>query len=124
MGWATGYIEKLRGGETVSFRPKETRWLVRSNRANSVLWLLCSRIPSESGTSCCAKSTGENIPAFDQGDSGTAIQIGNNRGRINGWVTASAIFGSVFELKCEAGQTCGSNTANSGTRSTRDGSSI
>jgi hypothetical protein len=40
-----------------------------------------------------------NNSSPDQGDQGVRFQIGNNRGRINGWVGANGIFGKCVKIE-------------------------
>ena len=100
MGWATPYIEKLKLGETVSFRP----------RGHSMKGKI------ESGQLCTVKPI-ENIETLQKGDivlckvngneylhlikaiQGSRFQIGNNRGRINGWISANSIFGICTRIE-------------------------
>ena len=100
MGWATPYIEKLKLGETVSFRP----------RGHSMKGKI------ESGQLCTVKPI-ENIETLQKGDivlckvngneylhlikaiQGPRFQIGNNRGRINGWISANSIFGICTRIE-------------------------
>ena len=72
MGWATPYITKLRAGEAVSFRP----------RGNSMAGKI------ESGDLCTV------VPVDP-----VALQVGDNRGRINGWMCAHAIFGKCVAVE-------------------------
>jgi hypothetical protein len=100
MGWATQYIAQLKDGETVQFRP----------RGNSMGGKI------ESGQLCTVEPI-ENPESLDVGDivlckvngsqyihlikaiQGKRFQIGNNRGRINGWVTANSIFGKCVRVE-------------------------
>lgn len=103
MGWASAYIEKLKAGETVSFRP----------RGNSMVGKI------ESGQLCTVepvgnKTAGETLEVGDvvlckvngseylhliKAIQGPRFQIGNNRGRINGWITAKWIFGRCIRVE-------------------------
>jgi hypothetical protein len=98
MGWADAYIEKLARGETVQFRP----------RGNSMVGKIAS------GQLCTVAPVGEHLPAV--GDvvlcrvkgaqylhlvkavQGDRYQIGNNRGGINGWITAHQIYGRLIAV--------------------------
>lgn len=100
MGWATGYIAKLKAGETVSFRP----------RGNSMTGKI------NSGQLCTVEPRKENVKT-NQGDivlctvngnqylhlvkavKGDRFQIGNNRGGINGWIGAGQIYGVCVSVK-------------------------
>ena len=99
MGWADTHIARLARGETVQFRP----------RGNSMV----GRI--ESGQLCTVAPVGERAPVV--GDivlcrvkgaqylhlvkaiQGERFQIGNNRGRINGWITLRQIFGRLTAVE-------------------------
>ena len=99
MGWATGYIEGLKQGDTVQFRP----------RGQSMKGKV------ESGDLCTVEPIGERVLAV--GDivlckvggnqylhlikamRGKQFQIGNNRGGINGWISAGAIYGILVRTE-------------------------
>ncbi len=100
MGWASRYNERLRLGETVRFRP----------RGHS----MAGRI--ESGQLCTVEPVGD-VESLAVGDivlcrgngsqylhlikaiGGQRFQIGNNRGRVNGWVTGNQIFGRCVRVE-------------------------
>jgi hypothetical protein len=99
MGWASHYIEKLHEGETVQFRP----------RGSSMKGKI------ESGQLCTVEPVGDSllsvgdivlckvgrnqylhlVKAIQDG----RYQIGNNRGRINGWISAKAIYGKCVKVE-------------------------
>ena len=99
MGWATNYIARLQQGETVSFRP----------RGHSMSGKI------ESGQLCTVAPLGAAAPAV--GDivlcrvrgaeylhlikaiQGKRYQIGNNRGRVNGWIGKTSIFGRLVSVE-------------------------
>ncbi len=100
MGWAAHYIARLKAGETVAFRP----------RGNSMVGKI------ESGQLCTVEAIQDhatlavgNIVLCKVGGSeylhlikaiqGDRFQIGNNRGRINGWVGANSIFGKCTRVE-------------------------
>ena len=98
MAWADGHIAKLVQGETVQFRP----------RGNSMVGKI------ESGQLCTVEPLGDH--ALEIGDivlcrvkgaqylhlvkalQGPRVQIGNNRGGINGWITRKQIYGRLIAL--------------------------
>lgn len=100
MDWATVYIQKLKNGETVSFRP----------RGNSMKGKI------ESGQLCTVESI-EDFAALQKDDivlckvsgreyihlikavQGLRFQIGNKRGLINGWVGTNSIYGKCIKVK-------------------------
>ena len=99
MGWATGYIAKLQNGETVSFRP---RGHSMSGKIES--GQLCTVAPVDpttlkTGDIVLCKVRGCEYLHLIKAVQGPRFQIGNNRGHINGWVTASAIFGGCVRVE-------------------------
>ena len=95
MGWATGYIAKLKAGETVSFRPRGDSMApeVRSGQ-------LCTVDPIDPaavqvGDVVLCKVRGTEYLHLVRARQGMRFQIGNNRGHINGWVGPKAIFGRL-----------------------------
>lgn len=98
MGWAAGHIERLRAGEVVSFRP---RGHSMSGKIES--GQLCTVEPVDGtairvGDIVLCKVNGREYLHLVKAIQGSRIQIGNNRGRINGWVTAAAIFGKCVRI--------------------------
>ncbi len=98
MGWAAGHIEKLRAGETVSFRPRGNSMTGKIESGE-----LCTVEPVEPdalavGDIVLCKVNGREYLHLVKAIQGPRFQIGNNRGRINGWVTANAIFGKCVSV--------------------------
>jgi hypothetical protein len=99
MGWATGHIARLRQGLTVSFRPRGSSMTGRIASGQ-----LCTVAPVEDTTSLrvddivLCKVRGAEYLHLIKAIQGARFQIGNNRGHINGWVTANAIFGRLVGL--------------------------
>jgi hypothetical protein len=99
MGWATAYIEKVRGGESVSFRP---RGHSMSGKIDS--GQLCTVEPVDPtalrvGDIVLCKVNGREYLHLVKAIQGERFQIGNNRGRINGWVSAGSIFGLCVKVE-------------------------
>lgn len=99
MGWATQYIAKLRAGETVSFRPRG-----HSMRGKIESGQLCTVVPVAAeaiavGDVVLCKVNGREYLHLVKAIQGARYQIGNNRGRINGWVSANAIFGKCVAVE-------------------------
>jgi len=78
MGWASGYIERLRGGETV-VAPADTTTLVVGDI------VLC-------------KVKGAEYLHLVKAIQDGRFQIGNNRGFINGWVGPHSIYGRLLSV--------------------------
>lgn len=100
MGWATGYIEKLKAGETVRFRPRgnSMKGKVQSGQ-------LCTVEPVvdtsslEPGDIVLCKVSGSEYLHLIKAVRAAQYQIGNNRGGINGWVTRSSIYGKCTKVE-------------------------
>lgn len=99
MGWATGYIAKLQAGESVSFRPRGNSM---SGKIESGQLCTVTPVDPESlevGDIVLCKVNGSQYLHLVKAKQGARFQIGNNRGRINGWVSASAIFGKLIAIE-------------------------
>ena len=99
MGWASGHLEKLRAGETVSFRPRGNSMSGKIESGQ-----LCTVAPVdpatvEVGDIVLCKVNGREYLHLVKAIQGQRFQIGNNRGRINGWVGGSAIFGKLVAVE-------------------------
>lgn len=100
MGWATAYIEKLKDGETVSFRPRGNSMTGKIESGQ-----LCTVAPVEEealekGDIVLCKVNGSEYIHLIKAIQGKRYQIGNNRGRINGWITFGSIYGKLMEVEC------------------------
>ncbi len=95
MSWATAWIAKLQQGETVSFRPRGSSMSpkIRSGQ-------LCTVAPVDPsalgvGDIVLCKVRGAQYLHLINAIRGDQFQIANNRGHINGWISANAIFGRL-----------------------------
>ncbi len=98
MGWARHHIARLQQGETVSFRP---RGHSMSGKIES--GQLCTVTPL--GTAALAvgdivlcRVRGAEYLHLVKAIRGERYQIGNNRGRINGWIGRNSIFGRLVSV--------------------------
>ena len=100
MGWATAYIAKLKSGETVSFRPRG-----HSMKGKIDSGQLCTVEPItnfeslQKGDIVLCKVNGNEYLHLIKAIQGARFQIGNNRGRINGWIGRAAIFGKCVKIE-------------------------
>lgn len=99
MGWAAHYIEKLKQGETVSFRPRGNSMTGKIESGQ-----LCTVVPAdpaslEIGDIVLCKVNGAEYLHLIKAIQGPRFQIGNNRGRINGWITARSIYGRCIRVE-------------------------
>jgi hypothetical protein len=98
MGWASKYINKLRAGETVSFRPRGNS--MPGKIESGQLCTVAPVVPKtlDVGDIVLCKVNGREYLHLVKAIQGPRFQIGNNRGRINGWVSANAIFGKLVAI--------------------------
>jgi len=100
MGWAIGYIAKLKSGETVQFRPRG-----HSMKGKIESGQLCTVEPVKEfdslvkGDIVLCKVNGNEYVHLIKAIQGARFQIGNNRGRINGWIGRAAIFGKCVKIE-------------------------
>jgi hypothetical protein len=100
MGWAAGHIAKLKSGETVRFRPRG-----QSMHGKIESGQLCTVEPITDvaalrvGDVVLCKAKGAEFLHLIKAIQGPRFQIGNNRGGINGWITAGAIFGRCVRVE-------------------------
>ncbi len=99
MGWATHYIEKLRNGETVQFRPRGNSMSgkIESGQLCTVQPVVIETV--EVGDIVLCKVNGFQYLHLIKAIQGSRFQIGNNRGRINGWIGANAIYGKCVRVE-------------------------
>lgn len=100
MGWATEHISKLQNGETVSFRPTGS-----SMKGKIESGQRCTVEPIEDhgtlkkGDIVLCKVKGNQYLHLIKAIQGERFQIGNNRGFINGWISANSIFGRCVAVE-------------------------
>lgn len=99
MGWASHYIELLRAGHTVSFRPRG-----QSMRGRIESGQLCTVTPVDPttlqvGDVVLCNVRGNEYLHLVKSIQGTRFQIGNNRGLINGWIGPHSIFGKCVRIE-------------------------
>jgi len=99
MGWATQYIAKLKRGETAAFRPKGN-----SMQGKIESGQLCTIVPVDVdtlrvGDIVLCKVNGREYLHLVKAIRGKQFQIGNNKGHINGWASATAIYGRCTRVE-------------------------
>ncbi|MDR3460602.1 MAG: hypothetical protein P4N60_24500 [Verrucomicrobiae bacterium] len=99
MGWATSYIDKLKKGETVQFRPRGNSMTGKIESGQ-----LCTVAPAktddlEVGDIVLCKVNGCQYLHLIKARQADRFQIGNNRGRINGWIGANGIYGKCISVE-------------------------
>jgi hypothetical protein len=93
MGLATPYIAKLQKGETVQFRPRghSMQSKIASGQLCTVVSVDFAKLAV--GDIVLCKVNGRRYLHLVKAIQGGRFQIGNNRGRVNGWVSAGGIYG-------------------------------
>lgn len=99
MGWATHYIQQLHEGRTVSFRPRGN-----SMKGKIESGQLCTVEPVapaalQVGDIVLCKVGGRQYLHLVKAIDGERFLIGNNRGRINGWIGPGAIYGRCIRVE-------------------------
>jgi hypothetical protein len=99
VGWATPHIAKLKAGETVSFRPRGNSMApkIRSGQLCTVATVDVAELGV--GDIVLCKVRGAEYLHLVKAIDGERFQIGNNRGHINGWISANAIFGKLMSVE-------------------------
>ena len=93
MSWATPYLPRLARNESVTFRPRghSMEPLIASGQEVTVE-PIGSR-PIQPGAVVLCRVRGQHYLHLVKAVQGDRYLIGNNRGRINGWVSRNAIYG-------------------------------
>jgi SOS-response transcriptional repressor LexA len=99
MGWATHYIEKLKSGETVSFRPRGHSMQGKISSGQLVTVVPLDDVSLEKGDIVLCKVKGNEYIHLIKAIKGERYLIGNNRGGINGWIGRNAIFGKCILIE-------------------------
>ena len=99
MGWATGYIDRLKKGETVQFRPRGNSMSGKIESGQ-----LCTVVPLKPddlsiGDIVLCKVNGCQYLHLIKAKQGSRFQTGNNRGRINGWIGSNGLYGKCVRIE-------------------------
>ncbi len=100
MGWATPYIGKLQEGETVQFRPRgdSMKGKIESGQLCTVE-PISDETELQPGDIVLCKVNGNQYLHLIKAVQGRRYQIGNNRGRINGWIGRNGIYGILVKVE-------------------------
>jgi SOS-response transcriptional repressor LexA len=99
MGWASAWIAQLAGGKTVEFRPRGNSMSGKIESGQLVTIEPLGEHEIETGDIVLCKVNGTQYLHLVKACSNNRFQIGNNRGRINGWTTRRNIFGIVTKIR-------------------------
>ncbi len=99
MAWATNHIKKLLAGETIQFKPRGNSMKGKINSGNLVTVEPVNNQKLKKGDIVLCKVKGREYLHLIKAIRGKQYQIGNNRGRINGWISIEAIFGFCTKIE-------------------------
>ncbi len=92
-GWASGAIERLLAGETVTIRPRGHSMRGKVEDGELVcIEPLGDRVLTVGDIVLC-KVRGRQYLHLVKAVKGSQYLIGNNRGGVNGWIARAAIYG-------------------------------
>lgn len=93
------HIASLQKGETVQFRPRGNSMTgkIESGQLCTVEPVVPASL--QVGDIVLCKVNGKQYLHFVKAIQGNRFQIGNNRGRINGWVGENGIFGKCTRIE-------------------------
>lgn len=98
MGWANKYIERLQNGAAVKFRPRGNSMAGKIQSGQLVTVVPVKSNSLAVGDIVLCKVNGVPYLHLIKAISGDRVQIGNNKGRINGWTSRRNVFGLVTEI--------------------------
>ena len=98
MGWANKYIEQLLQGKRVQFRPHGNSMTGKVESGQLVTVEPIGQKDIQVGNIVLCKVNGIQYLHLVKAISGGQFQIGNNRGRINGWTDRRNIFGVLTNI--------------------------
>ncbi len=99
MSWADNYITSLKNGETVKFRPRGNS-MQGKIESGQLVTVIPAVHPIPVGSIVLCKVAGNQylhlVIAVGSDD---RYQIGNNKGKINGWCTKDSVYGVVVTIE-------------------------
>ena len=101
MGWATHYIEKLKNGETVSFRPRGNSMepMIKSGDFCTVKPIFNLNELTVNDVVLCKVNGNQYLHLISAIDSKGRYQISNNKGFVNGWINKNSIYGKLISVE-------------------------
>ncbi len=99
MSWATHYIEKLSNGEIVQFRPRGNSMKGKIDSGQLVTVEPLNGRLLKKGDIVLCKVNGSQYLHLIKAIQGDKYQIGNNIGRINGWIGMNSIYGICTNIE-------------------------
>ena len=100
MGWATHYIDKLKKGETITFKAPNGRSMQGRVEPRDIVTIepVTDHTKLEEGDVVLCKVGKSQYLHLVTAVAGGRFQISNNKGHVNGWVGANGIFGKLIRV--------------------------
>lgn len=99
MGWATHHMSRLRAGETITCRPRGHSMTGRVNDGDTCVIAPVVVADVAVGDVVLCRVNGQQYLHLVVAKNGERLQIGNNRGRINGWIGANGLYGRLVRIE-------------------------
>jgi hypothetical protein len=99
MSWAKFAIEALQRGETVQIRPRGHSMRGRVTEGDLVTVEPCDLATLQPDDIVLVKVRGRDYLHLIKAIGAGRIQIGNNRGHINGWVGLNCVYGKATKVE-------------------------
>ena len=99
MSWATFAIASLRAGQEVQVRPRGHSMKGKINDGNLVTLQPVAADTLKVEDIVLVRVKGNDYLHLIKAIDGDRLQIGNNRGGINGWVGKSAVYGKAVRVE-------------------------
>ena len=97
MGWADNYIELLNDGKTIKFRPRGNS-MSGKIESGQLVTVAPRKGGFNKGDIVLCKVNGSQYLHLILAVKNDRYQIGNNKGRINGWIGINNIYGGVIDI--------------------------
>lgn len=99
MGWAKFAIEALQRGETVTIRPRGHSMRGRVNDGDRVTLAPADLEQLQVGDVVLVRVKGNVFLHLIKAKNDGRFLIGNNRGKINGWVGSHSVYGVAIQIE-------------------------
>lgn len=99
MGWANHAKTALARGERVQIRPHGNSMIPKIYSGDLVTLEPCDPEKLEVGDIVLVRVSGNDYLHLIKARDGERFQIGNNRGKINGWAGKSSVYGRVCSVE-------------------------
>jgi SOS-response transcriptional repressor LexA len=99
MSWAKRAIEALQKGESVQIRPHGHSMRGKVESGSLVTLAPCDKAKLQPGDIVLVRVRGNVLLHLIKATDGERFLIGNNRGKINGWVGHHCIYGIATKIE-------------------------